>query len=175
MAITISQCYMVAVDGKLPWTVTSWDVIGGVRFVTLSLADPGFSRFASGSVHGVRGMKFLDAIKHRRCEATLAAMSPEQDDLFEEVPGAKSAVQQRKRARSEEADLPTVVEVELPAINDCDGDILSEGIRLKMIGATDLVAVVKVEMAVEVLAYIRTAARAEKAASENQQQSDESK
>ncbi len=52
MAVSISSCFTVAVEGERPWPVTSWDVVDGIIFVTLKLTEPGFARFAAGRAKG---------------------------------------------------------------------------------------------------------------------------
>ena len=55
MAVSISSCFTVAVEGEKPWLVTSWDVVDGITFVTIKLRDPGFARFVAGRAKGAFG------------------------------------------------------------------------------------------------------------------------
>ena len=161
MAVSISSCFAVAVEGEKPWLVTSWDVVDGITFVTIKLRDPGFARFVAGRAKGAFGSKLLKELQRLRAEAMLAASSPEHSALFDEVADSLSQRKQRKRVRSDEkaGAIPSVAEIDAPNIFNTQGEVVAAARRLKVVGTLDLGASIKVELKEEVLQYIREAVR----------------
>jgi len=161
MAVSISSCFTVAVEGEKPWLVTSWDVVGGITFVTIKLRDPGFARFVAGRAQDAFGSKFLKELQRLRAEAMFGASSPEHSALLDEVDDSMSQRKQRKRARSDEkaGAIPSVAKIDAPNIFNAQGEVVAAARRLKVVGTLDLGASIKVELKEDELQYIRQAAR----------------
>ena len=153
--VTVARCLSIAGGASAhPWIVSDVEIIGGVEFIQLSVADSGFNRFVAGTTKGLHGKSgFLAKLRELRTHATIQACCKQHDALF----GATAAAAKRQRTQSREAhkrgDVPAVVQVEVPEVEH-DGIIVGP-MTIDMQGAIDSAATLRPRAAPEVRTYIK--------------------
>ena len=161
---TIQRVLMIKGGGckRDGWVISDRQVIDSVDFITLTRRDPGFSRFVSGVVNGIRDMTFLDTFRRLRTQASLELASPNQPEevLFEAAASKNRKAQRAKRTEVQElmdkGEANKTVPVELPSIDLEDGTHIP-GITVTCKTCINIQENVTVELSTEMLTYVKHA------------------
>ena len=154
MAITIQRCVSIT-HGASPAWVVSVQEFDGMEFIPMSIADRSMFRFLFGR-HDHVSIPMLDVLKHERTKASLKLGDPgdNADCLFNAT--TKAAAQAAAKASRQQCKtmqalgtLPSIVEVDFPAV----GNI--QGLKVKCVTSLDAKTVLRVELTTAVLTYVK--------------------
>lgn len=150
--VGLSRCWCVTGGslGTVPWVISKTEEAAGVTFIRLHKADSGFERFVlggyRGSVKSLKDMTWLDWLRNERNRVQLEDTTPptEAKPMFADM-------KKRKPPPVCKRDMPTVVTIELPELED------HPAISVRVLTASNIRSNVAVELRADVMQYVRKA------------------
>ena len=149
-------------EGTTPWNINHIDVIDGKEFVAVKSVDTGCCRFMTGNKYTIPP-SVMSRMKLLRTNATMGDTGD--TELVEGIAHTKYTASKLKKRRILNQGVPDTVTIEMPAVEH--NGIRMDAMSVMCVASTGTREVLKVELDITVLSFLRLTCMAAASAEES--------